>query len=222
MADASGSYAVQHLPEWMAKSSFDFAAWRKLWTERNPRNDRADLARLVMFVENARLIEHEGIPGSLAELGVYRGTTAKLLHALFPGRTLWLFDTFEGFDPRDLAAAGIGPVVSAAEIHAAQRAAASVTVSDDVLGYVVDLAQATRRSPSVQLGVSPRATTALLAAAKAWAWLGGYPAITPDHVQTMLVPTWRHRLRLRPDAELEGVSVDAVLGSVLQQTRVPI
>ena len=86
----------------------------------------------------------------------------------------------------------------------------------------VDLAQATRSSPSVQLGVSPRAATALLAASKAWAWLGAYPAITPDHVQTMLVPTWRHRIRLRPDAELEGVSVDAVLGSVLQQTRVPI
>ena len=128
----------------------------------------------------------------------------------------------EGFDPRNLAAAGLRQAVSADEIRAAQRAAASVTVADDVLGYVVDLAQATRRSPSVQLGVSPRATTALLAAAKAWAWLGGYPAITPDHVQTMLVPTWRHRIRLRPDAELEGVSVDAVLGSVLQQTRVPI
>ena len=128
----------------------------------------------------------------------------------------------EGFDPRNLAAAGLRTVVTADEIRAAQRAAASVTVADDVLGYVVDLAQATRRSPSVQLGVSPRASTALLAAAKAWAWLGGYPAITPDHVQTMLVPTWRHRIRLRPDAELEGVSVDAVLGSVLQQTRVPI
>jgi MoxR-like ATPase len=127
-----------------------------------------------------------------------------------------------GFDPRDLAAAGLGRVVTADEIRAAQRAAASVTVSDDVLGYVVDLAHATRRSPSVQLGVSPRASTALLAATKAWAWLGGYPAITPDHVQTMVVPTWRHRIRLRPDAELEGVSVDAVLGSVLQQTRVPI
>ena len=88
--------------------------------------------------------------------------------------------------------------------------------------YVVDLARATRQSPSVQLGVSPRAATALLAASKAWAWLGGYPAITPDHVQTMLVPTWRHRIRLRPDAELEGVSIDAVLGSVVQQTRVPI
>lgn len=127
-----------------------------------------------------------------------------------------------GFDPRDLTAAGLSPVVSADEIRAAQRAAASVTVADDVLGYVVDLAQATRRSPSVQLGVSPRASTALLAASKAWAWLGGYPAITPDHVQTMLVPTWRHRIRLRADAELEGVSVDAVLGSVVQQTRVPI
>ncbi|WES66160.1 MoxR family ATPase [Microbacter sp. GSS18] len=127
-----------------------------------------------------------------------------------------------GFDPHDLAAAGVGRVITADEIRAAQRAAASVSVSDAVLGYVVDLAQATRRSPSVQLGVSPRASTALLAAAKAWAWLGGYPAITPDHVQTMLVPTWRHRIRLRPDAELEGVSVDAVLGSVVQQTRVPI
>ena len=91
-----------------------------------------------------------------------------------------------GFDPRDLAGAGLGRAASADEIRAAQRAAASVTVSDDVLGYVVDLAQATRRSPSVQLGVSPRAATALLAASKAWAWLGGYPAITPDHVQTML------------------------------------
>jgi len=128
----------------------------------------------------------------------------------------------EGFDPRDLAGAGLRQAVDAAQIRAAQRAAAAVTVADDVLAYLVDLAQATRRSPSVQLGVSPRASTALLASAKAWAWLGGYPAITPDHVQTMLVPTWRHRIRLRPDAELEGVSVDAVLGSVLQQTRVPI
>ncbi|MGV9195171.1 AAA family ATPase [Microbacterium sp. MC2] len=127
-----------------------------------------------------------------------------------------------GFRPRDLAAAGVDAVVDAAQIHAAQRAAAAVTVSDDVLGYVVDLARATRQSPSVQLGASPRAATALLATAGAWAWLGGYPAITPDHVQTMLVPTWRHRLRLRPEAELEAVSVDAILTSVRQQTRVPV
>lgn len=102
-ADASGGYAVQHLPEWMAKTSFDFDRWRRLWVAQNPRNDRADLVRLVMFIENARRIDEEGVAGSLAELGVYKGTTAKLLHALMPGRRLWLFDTFEGFDDRDLA-----------------------------------------------------------------------------------------------------------------------
>ncbi|MFT4136014.1 AAA family ATPase [Microbacterium sp.] len=128
----------------------------------------------------------------------------------------------DGFTARDLGAAGLETVVDAELIRAAQDEASAVAVADDVLGYVVDLARATRDSPSVQLGASPRAATALLATAKAWAWLGGYPAITPDHVQTMLVPTWRHRLRLRPDAEIEGVSVDAILASVLQQTRVPI
>jgi O-methyltransferase len=103
MADASDSYTVQHLPEWIANTSFDFPTWRKLWVEQNPRNDRVDLLRLVMFIENARRLEDEGIAGSLAELGVYKGTTAKLLHTLLPERTLWLFDTFEGFDARDLA-----------------------------------------------------------------------------------------------------------------------
>jgi MoxR-like ATPase len=127
-----------------------------------------------------------------------------------------------GFRPGDLAAAGVTAVISRDEIAAAQRAAAAVAATDEMLGYVVDLARATRESPSVQLGASPRAATALLAASKAWAWLTGSPAITPDHVQTMLAPTWRHRIRLRPDAELEGVSVDTVLGSIVQQTRVPL
>lgn len=128
----------------------------------------------------------------------------------------------DGFSPRDLEEAGVEPVVTAADLRAAQAAVRGVTTTDEVLGYIVDLAQATRQSPSVQLGASPRAATALLATAKAWAWLGGSPAITPDHVQTMLLPTWRHRLRLRPDAELEGVSVEALLQSILQQTRVPL
>ncbi|MDQ1204218.1 MoxR family ATPase [Microbacterium sp. SORGH_AS_0862] len=126
----------------------------------------------------------------------------------------------DGFDPRALEA--VMPATDAAGIASAQRAAASVEASDDLLGYIVDLARATRDAPSVQLGASPRAATALLATAKAWAWLGGYPAITPDHVQTMLTPTWRHRLRLNPEAEFEGVTVDGMLASVLAQTRVPI
>ncbi|TFC38009.1 MoxR family ATPase [Cryobacterium sp. TMT2-17-1] len=128
----------------------------------------------------------------------------------------------EGFNPRDLAGAGVTAVLGAEELKTAQAAVASVGASPDVLAYIVDLARATRSSPSVKLGVSPRGTTALLAAAKAWAWLSGYDSITPDHVQSMVLPVWRHRVQLRPEAELEGVSVDAILRAVLAQVQVPI
>lgn len=128
----------------------------------------------------------------------------------------------DGFNPRDLAGAGVRAVLGAEQLAAAQSAAASVRASADLIAYLVDLARATRHSPSVKLGVSPRGTTALLASAKAWAWLNGYDAITPDHVQAMLLPVWRHRISLRPEAELEGVSVDAILRSIMQQVQVPI
>jgi MoxR-like ATPase len=127
-----------------------------------------------------------------------------------------------GFDPRDLAAAGVRPVLAAEDVAAGRAAVRAVRASRDVLGYAVDLVRGTRAAPSVQLGVSPRGATALLAAAKAWAWLRGADAITPDHVQDMALPVLRHRIRLRPEAELEGVSVDAVLRSVLASVQVPL
>jgi MoxR-like ATPase len=127
-----------------------------------------------------------------------------------------------GFNPRDLTGAGLTAVLGASELRQAQASAAAVGASPDVLAYTVDLARATRQSPSVKLGVSPRGSTALLASAKAWAWLNGSPAITPDHVQAMVLPVLRHRIQLRPEAELEGVSVDSILRSVLSQVQVPI
>jgi MoxR-like ATPase len=127
-----------------------------------------------------------------------------------------------GFNPRDLAGAGVTPVLDAGQLAAAQAEVATVGASPDVLAYIVDLARATRHSPSVKLGVSPRGTTALLGAAKAWAWLTGFDAITPDHVQAMVLPVWRHRIQLRPEAELEGVSPDSILRSIMQQVQVPI
>lgn len=125
----------------------------------------------------------------------------------------------DGFRPRELDA--IRPAMAPADILAAQASVDAVSSTDDVLAYIVDLARATRDAASVAVGASPRAAAALLAAAKAWAWLGGYPAITPDHVQAMLTPVWRHRIQLRPDAEIEGVTADQVLASVVQTTPVP-
>jgi len=127
-----------------------------------------------------------------------------------------------GFSPRDLTAAGVTPVLDAQMLAEAQASVARVGASLDVIGYAVDLARATRQSPSVKLGVSPRGTTALLSAAKAWAWLNGFDAITPDHVQAMVLPVLRHRLQLKPEAELEGVSADTILRSIMQQVQVPI
>jgi MoxR-like ATPase len=127
-----------------------------------------------------------------------------------------------GFDPRNLAAAGVEPVLDAKTLAAAQADVATVTISPDVLAYAVDLARGTRLSPSVKLGVSPRGTTALVAASRAWAWLTGSEGVTPDHIQAMAVPVMRHRIQLRPEAELEGVAPDAVLRSIMQQVQVPI
>jgi MoxR-like ATPase len=126
-----------------------------------------------------------------------------------------------GFDPRNLATAGVTAVAGAAELQAARRAAAAVRTTPEVLGYIVDICRATRTSPSLSLGASPRGATALLAAAKAWAWLSGRDFITPDDVKALARPTLRHRVSVRPEAELEGVSADGVLDGVLAGVPVP-
>jgi len=124
-----------------------------------------------------------------------------------------------GFDPRDLSS--LSAVASAADLEAGRAAVAEVTVAPEVIGYVVDLCRATRSSPSLQLGASPRGATALLATSKAWAWLSGRDYVTPDDVKALARPTLRHRVSLRPEAELEGASTDAVLEGVLATVPVP-
>ncbi|MFE3542083.1 AAA family ATPase [Nocardia sp. NPDC059177] len=127
-----------------------------------------------------------------------------------------------GFDPRDLGAAGLRPVAGPAHIAAARNAIAQVTVSPEVLAYIVDLCRATRSSPAVAHGASTRGATALLAAARAFAWLNGRAYVTPDDVKTVAVPVLRHRLQLRPEAELDGVSTEGVLASLLVSVPVPV
>jgi MoxR-like ATPase len=127
----------------------------------------------------------------------------------------------QGFDPGNVAAAGVRPVAGPAQLAAGRAAAAGVRVAPEVIGYIVDLVAATRVSPSLRLGVSPRGATMLLSTAKAWAWLSGRDFATPDDVKTLARPTLRHRVALRPEAELEGVSADAVLDSILASVPVP-
>ncbi|MCC9203619.1 AAA family ATPase [Arthrobacter sp. zg-Y769] len=126
-----------------------------------------------------------------------------------------------GFDPRNLAAAGIRAVASAQDLERAREAVARVSVAPEVLAYIVDLVRATRSAPSFQLGVSPRGATALLNTARAWAWLSGRAFVTPDDVKALTLPALRHRVALRPEAQMDGVNVDNVLGSILATVPVP-
>jgi MoxR-like ATPase len=127
----------------------------------------------------------------------------------------------DGFDPRNLAAAGVHAVAGPAELQAAHDAAAAVRTAPEVIGYIVDVCRATRSSPSLSLGASPRGATALLATSKAWAWLSGRDYVTPDDVKALARPTLRHRVSVRPEAELEGVNSDGVLDGVLASVPVP-
>ncbi|WP_420821982.1 AAA family ATPase [Streptomyces avicenniae] len=126
-----------------------------------------------------------------------------------------------GFDARDLASAGVRAVAGAAELAAARAQVAEVTVAPDIAAYVVDVCRATRESPSLALGASPRGATALLGTARAWAWLSGRAYVIPDDVKALALPTLRHRVRLRPEAEMEGVTADGVLTGLLARVPVP-
>jgi MoxR-like ATPase len=126
-----------------------------------------------------------------------------------------------GFDPQDVSASGVTAVAGSADIDAGRRAVREVQVSPEVAGYVVDVARATRQAPSLGLGASPRGAVALMRTARAWAWLSGRGFVTPDDVKALAQATLAHRLSLRPEAELEGVDVGAVLSSALGSVPVP-
>ncbi|MEV7005723.1 MoxR family ATPase [Streptosporangium sp. NPDC051022] len=124
-----------------------------------------------------------------------------------------------GFDPRDLS--HVKAVATVEDLDAGRVAVSQVHVGPEVLGYIVDIARATRQSPSLQLGVSPRGATALLAGSRAWAWLSGRSYVTPDDVKALARPALRHRIQLRPEAELEGATADGLIDAILTSVPVP-
>ena len=127
----------------------------------------------------------------------------------------------QGLDPHNLASVGVRPVAGAADLAAARKEVAAVTVDERVRDYIVAVVRATRESPSISLGASPRGATMVLWAAKAWAWLAGKSFVTPDEVKAVALPALRHRIQLRPEVELEGGTPDGVLNGVLASVPVP-
>jgi MoxR-like ATPase len=115
----------------------------------------------------------------------------------------------------------VAPVADAGELAAAGEAIDATRVSDEVAAFVVALVRRTRELPSIELGASPRAAVHLLAAAKAAARLAGRDFVTPDDVVRMAPPVLRHRLTLRPEAELDRFTADDAVRAALADVPVP-
>jgi MoxR-like ATPase len=129
--------------------------------------------------------------------------------------------TVAGFDAHDLQAAGVEAIVSAAEIVAAQHAVRAIHVEPAVQNYVLALAIASRAARDVSLGVSPRGALALLAASQAAAVIDGRAFVTPDDVKGVAPLVLGHRIIVRPEAELEGATAEAIVARLLASIPAP-
>jgi MoxR-like ATPase len=119
-----------------------------------------------------------------------------------------------GIELRDPVKAGVEAALNGGDIEACKQQVAKVVIDEKIRRYVVDLALATRTAPEIALGASTRAEVLLMLAARALAAFEGSEFVTPDHVKALLAPAFRHRLILRPEAEVGGQTPDSVLEAV--------
>jgi MoxR-like ATPase len=125
-----------------------------------------------------------------------------------------------GFESRDLDAMNLQPIATGL-LEEAQREVKAVTVQEALFTYIAQIARKTRDWPSLSLGASPRAAVSLMAVSKAHAAMDGRDYVIPDDVKASTPPVLRHRIMLRPEADLEGVTPDQVLEDVLRAVEVP-
>ncbi len=126
-----------------------------------------------------------------------------------------------GFDARNLQAAGIVPIASVDEVLAAQADVRAVYVADALGAYVYAIIARTRTARDLALGASPRATLALMVASQAAAAIDGRAFATPDDVKSVAPLVLAHRLIVRPEAEIEGITAERVVDQILGSVDVP-
>jgi MoxR-like ATPase len=102
-----------------------------------------------------------------------------------------------------------------------QQLCTQISVDEAVLDYAVRLVQATRQQAGIRVGAGPRGSIALIRAARAEALMQGQAFVTPDHIKAIALPVLRHRIALHAELELDGVSTDQVLRTLLDQTAAP-
>jgi MoxR-like ATPase len=126
-----------------------------------------------------------------------------------------------GFDAHSLQQAGLQAVLTPQHLAQVRQLIQTVTVEEGLLHYVAAITDATRRSPDLALGASTRAGVALLLASKTLAAIRGRDYVSPDDVKQLVPPVLRHRVVLRPEAEVEGLDADTVFKRLLAKVEVP-
>lgn len=142
----------------------------------------------------------------------------------YPGKAAeqqMLHNILSGFEPRDLKQMPLEPVVTVEQVLEARQQVRRIRVEGPVLDYLLELVMASRQQTELMLGASPRAAVGWLRAAQAYAWLAARNFVTPDDVKTMAAPLLQHRLILKPEAQLDGVSMDQVIQALLTRVSVP-
>jgi MoxR-like ATPase len=125
-----------------------------------------------------------------------------------------------GFEPRSLDRLGLRPVVPAM-LENARQEVKQVRVEPALFDYIIAIVRQTRQAPAVSLGASPRAAIALMFVAKATAATEGRDFVVPDDVKASALSVLRHRLMLKPEADLEGLTTDDVVRETLSGVEVP-
>jgi MoxR-like ATPase len=126
-----------------------------------------------------------------------------------------------GFDAHDLAASGLQALLTPAQVAQARQLINQVVVEEGIIAYIAEITAVSRQSPDLVLGASARAATHVLLASKSYAALQGRSYVTPDDVKFIIPPVFRHRILLKPEAEIEGLDADAVIRRLLGQVEVP-
>lgn len=132
-----------------------------------------------------------------------------------------LVNYLQGFDPAKLEQLGLRKILDVPTLMAMQEYLGSVRVDREILSYITDIVSRTRAHPSVYLGASPRASIALLVSSRARAASEARDFVIPDDVKVFAPAVLRHRLILHPDAELENITADNCIDSILREAKVP-
>ena len=142
----------------------------------------------------------------------------------YPGKSAekqMLVNARQGFRAKKADLDAIGAIASVEDILTLRKQVQQTQVEDNILDYLLDLVEGTRQHPDLALGASPRAAVAWLNAAKANAYLSGRDYVIPDDLQEVAAPLLRHRLILKPEAQLDNVRIDEAIASILKQIPVP-